>query len=342
MRHLTYLQAICEAQREEMVRDERVILLGEDIRSNLFGTAGGFLEQFGPERVRNVPMSEAAFVGAGVGAAMTGLRPIVDMLLSSFMYVAMDQFVSQVAKSRYMFGGQADLPVVYRAAMFYGNGEAAHHSDRPYPTFMTVPGLKIAVPSTPADAKGLVKTAVRDDDPVIVFEDGSLWPTKGPIAEEGEALPSGEVPDERDFLVPLGVADVKRAGTDVTVVAIAGSVPHALSAAETPATEGVSVEVVDPRTLVPMDWDTILGSVTKSGRLVIADPAHRTCSAASEIAATVADEAFSSLRAPIKRVTTPDVNIPFSGALEGGLYPTAEKIIAAVRSLNTPAGSRSR
>lgn len=333
MQQLTYLQAIREAQREEMVRDERVILMGEDIRADILGTATGFLKQFGPQRVRDVPLSEAAFVGAGVGAAMTGLRPIVDLILSSFMYVAMDQFVSQVAKTRYMFGGQTNIPVVYRAAMFYGNGEAAHHSDRPYPTFMTIPGLKIITPSTPADAKGLIKTAIRDDDPVLIFEDGSLWPTKGPVAVEGETLPTGAVPDQEDYLIPLGSADIKRPGEDVTLVAIAGAVPHAMAAAESLAVDGVSVEVVDPRTLVPMDWDTILGSVAKTGRLVIADPAHLTCSAASEIAATAAEEVFADLQAPIKRVTTPDVIVPFSQALEKGLYPDTSKIEASIRSV---------
>ena len=332
MPQLTYLQAICEAQRQEMARDDRVIIMGEDIRANILGTATGFVDEFGLERVRSVPLSEAGFVGAAVGAAMTGLRPIVDIVLASFMYVAMDQFVSQVAKTRYMFGGQTSIPVVYRAAMFYGNSEAAHHSDRPYPTFMTIPGLKIAAPSTPADAMGIIKTAVRDDDPVLVFEDGSLWPTKGPVAVEGEELPTGDVPRDEDFLIPIGSCDIKREGTDVTVVAIAGAVPNAMKAAEALQKEGISVEVVDPRWLVPMDWDGILDSVTKTGRLVVADPAHRTCSAASEIAATASEEAFGSLLAPIKRVTAPDVHIPFSPSLEALVHPGPTQIMEAIRA----------
>jgi len=332
MAQLTYLRAICEAQRQEMERDERVILMGEDIRANILGTATGFVEQFGPDRVRDVPLSEAGFAGVGAGAALTGLRPIVDFILASFMYCAMDQLVNQVARAHYMYGGQATLPVVYRAAMFYGNSEAAHHSDRPYPTFMTIPGLKIATPATPADAMGIVKTAIRDDDPVLIFEDGSLWPTKGPVAVEGEEMPTGEVPVDEEFLVPVGSGDVKREGDDVTLVAIAGAVPHALVAAEQLAREGVSVEVVDPRWLVPMDWDLILGSVAKTGRLVIADPSHRTCSAASEIAATATEEVFSSLAAPIMRVNPPDVNIPFSPALEALIHPREAEITEAVRA----------
>jgi acetoin:2,6-dichlorophenolindophenol oxidoreductase subunit beta len=340
MKMMTFLQAIRQAQYEEMQRDPNVIIMGEDVRADILGTSAGFLDEFGPERVRNVPLSEAGFVGAAVGAALTGLRPIVDMMLSSFMYCAMDQFVSQAAKSRYMFGGQADIPVLYRAGMFYGGAEAAHHSDRPYSTFMTVPGLKIIVPSSPVDAKGLIKSAVRCNDPVLCFEDGSLWPTKGPVAVEGEALPTGEVPDDPDLLIPLGVADVKSPGDDVTVIAIAGSVPRAVEAAKIVAEEdGVSVEVIDPRTLVPMDWETILGSAARTGRVVVVDPAHRTCSAASEIAATIVEEVFDSLRAPVKRVVTPDVHIPFSPELEKYMYPTTETIVAAIRAVTgTTAG----
>jgi pyruvate dehydrogenase E1 component beta subunit len=317
----TYLKAIEEAQREELARDPCVILMGQDLHANLYGAASGFVAEFGPERIRDLPLSEAGFVGAGVGAALTGLRPIIDMTVAAFMYVAMDQFVNQVAKNRYMFGGQADIPVVYRAAMFYRHAKGAHHSDRPYPMFMNVPGLKIVLPSAPADAKGLLKAAVRCDDPVICFEDGNLWGWRG------------EVPDDPDELVPIGVAEVKRAGDDVTVVALAGAVREALRAADVLAGEGISVEVVDPRTLVPMDWDTILGSVARTGRVVIADPAHLTCSAASEIAATIAQDAFWDLEAPIIRVATPDVPIPFSPTLEAGLYPDAGRIAGAVRGL---------
>jgi pyruvate dehydrogenase E1 component beta subunit len=301
-----------------MRRDPHVILMGEDVRSGVYGGTGGLIDEFGPQRVLDTPLSEAGFVGAAVGAAMTGLRPIVDMSVASFVYVAMDQFISQVAKNRYMFGGQANIPVVYRAGMFYGASSGAHHSDRPYPMFMNVPGLKIVAPTTPYDIKGILKTAVRGEDPVLCFEDGTLWSRKGPVPEE-------------EYLIPLGEADVKRVGGDATIVAIAGSVIHALDAAERLAGEGISVEVIDPRSLVPLDMATICQSVQKTGRLVVADPAHRTCSAASEIAATIAEESFWDLRAPIVRVTTPDIQIPFSPTMEQGLYPDAVSIANAVR-----------
>jgi pyruvate dehydrogenase E1 component beta subunit len=318
VRELTYLQAVREAIHEEMARDPDVIVMGQDLRANVYGASAGLAEEFGDERVRDLPTSETACVGAAAGAAMTGLRPVVDMTIASFVYVAMDQFVSQVAKDRYMHGPHLSIPVVYRATMFFHGATAAQHSDRPYPTFMQVPGLKIVVPATPADAKGLLKAAIRDDDPVMCFEDSFLWRRRGPV-------PAG------DHVVPLGRAEVKREGSDVTVVAIGRAVLQALEAAETLAREAVSVEVVDPRSLAPLDWDTILGSIEKTGRLVVADPAVKTCSAASEIAATAAEEAFASLRAPVRRVTTPDVHTPFSPALEADLYPSAATIAAAVR-----------
>ena len=314
---ITFVQAINEAIIEEMRRDESVIMMGEDIRRAVYGATAGLFDEFGEKRVMDTPLSESGFFGAAVGAAVVGMRPIVETL-SSFIWVAMDQVVSQAAKMRYMFGGQAKIPVVFRATMYYGGGAAAHHSDRNYPMFMNVPGLKIVVPSNPADMKGLLKTAIRDDDPCMVFEDGTLFGTRG------------EVP-EGEFLVPFGEANVLRRGTDCTVVAIAGSVQLALDAAEELEVEGVSVEVIDPRTLVPLDKGAILESVTKTGRLVIADPAHRVCSAASEISAVVAEEGFWSLRAPIGRVASEQVNIPYSPVLEKLVYPTKEKIVAAVR-----------
>jgi pyruvate/2-oxoglutarate/acetoin dehydrogenase E1 component len=320
MREITYLEAISEAQREEMRRDPHVFIMGEDVRANVFGTTGGFLEEFGTERLRNTPLSEAGFVGAAVGAAMVGMRPIVDFTIASFMYVAMDQLVSVAAKATYMYGGQAQVPVVFRAGMFFGGSNAAQHSDRPYPMFMGVPGLKIILPSTPYDAKGLLKSAVREGDPVISFEDGMLWGLKGPVPEE-------------EYLIPLGVADVKREGTDVTVVALASRVQEALAAAETAGKDGISVEVIDPRTLVPLDKEAILKSVNKTGRLIVVEVAHRTCGAAAEIAAIVAEEGFWSLKAPIKRLTVPDVQIPFSPPLERILYPDAGKIVAAIREV---------
>jgi pyruvate/2-oxoglutarate/acetoin dehydrogenase E1 component len=236
------------------------------------------------------------------------------------MYVAWDQIVNHAAKNRYLFGGQASIPMVLRAAMKYANATAAQHSDRPYPQLMNVPGLKIVVPTTPADALGLLKSAIRDDDPVVYFEPLALWGAKG------------EVP-EGEHLVPLGKAAMRREGTDATVVAIGDAVAAALRAAENLAAEGVEVEVIDPRTLVPLDKSAILDSVAKTGRLVVADPAHKTCGAAAEIAAIVADEGFASLQAPIARVVAPDVHPPFSQALEKLMYPSPDRIASAVRKL---------
>ena len=325
---MSYLGAIGAAQREAMEADERVVIIGEDVEANVYGTTGGagksrsdkgdFLQMFGHNRIRNTPISEEVIVGAAIGAAMTGLRPIVDLSYSSFLYMAMDQFVNQAAKNRYMFGGQASIPVVFRSAMFYGLNTGAHHSDRPYPMFMNVPGLKIVVPASPADAKGLLRSAVDSDDPVLIFEACLLWGSKG------------EVPDE-EYTIPFGQARIVREGSDVTVVAISSAVPEAVAAAEAMAADGVSVEVIDPRTLVPFDTEALIRSVQRTGRLVIADPAHRTCSAAAEISAIVAEEAFESLRAPIVRVTTPDTQIPFSPALEKQLYPSRASIAEAIR-----------
>ena len=324
---MSYLGAIGAAQREAMEADERVVIIGEDVEANVYGTTGAgksrkdkgdFLEMFGHNRIRNTPISEEVIVGAAAGAAMTGLRPIVDLSYSSFLYMAMDQFVNQVAKNRYMFGGQASMPVVFRSAMFYGLNTGAHHSDRPYPMFMNVPGLKIMVPASPTDAKGLLRTAVDLDDPVLTFEACPLWGMKEDVPEE-------------EFRIPFGVGRTAREGADVTVVAISSAVPEALAAASQLAEEGLSVEVIDPRTLVPLDVDLIVRSVQKTGRLVVADPAHRTCGAAAEISAIVAEEAFESLRAPIVRVATPDTQIPFSPALEKQLYPSSSTIAAGIR-----------
>jgi acetoin:2,6-dichlorophenolindophenol oxidoreductase subunit beta len=317
MREITYLQAVQEAFREEMRRDPRVFMMGEDLRANLFGAAGGFVEEFGLDRVLSTPLSEAGFTGAAAGAAMVGMRPIVDYGIAPFLYCAMDQLVSIVAKSTYLYGGQAKLPMVMRAPMFYGKNTAAQHSDRPHPLFMSIPGFKVILPSNAYDMKGLLKSAIRDDDPVLCFEDSTLWGARS------------EVPEE-EYLVPLGRADVKREGNDATVVALGGTVAQALAAAEELANENISVEVVDPRTLVPLDKETILSSVKKTGRLVTVDMAHKTCSAASEIAAMVAEEGFWDLKGPLIRVTTPDTHIPFSPVMERPLYPNKEKIVAAI------------
>lgn len=321
MARITFLEAIQQAQAEELERDPAVFMMGEDIRCNVFGTTTGFVERFGEERIRDTPISENGFIGAAGGAAMVGMRPIVDATLSSFLYPAMDQIFSIIAKSRYIYGGQARLPLVLRSCMFYGNSNAAQHSDRPYPMFMNMPGLKIIAPSDAADMKGLLKSAIRDDDPVLSFEDGTCWMNKA------------EVPDDPDFLVPIGKGDIKREGTDITVVAIAGGVNVALKAAKQLQGEGISLEVIDPRTLVPLDRDLILRSVRKTGRAICVDPANRTCSAASEIAATIVEEAFEALRAPVVRITTPDTHLPFSPHIEKPLYPSVERIVAAARRL---------
>lgn len=320
---MKYLTAISAALVEEMQRDERVFWMGQDLRSGLYGDFPPELEA----RIKNVPISEAANVGATIGAALTGMRPVLDMTFSTFLYSCTDQVVNQAAKIRYMFGGQTEVPLVIRSTMYYGSAIAAHHADRPYPMFMNVPGLKIVVPSTPADVKGLLKTAVREPDPVLFFEDVTLHGTRG------------EVPEDPDFLIPFGVAEVKREGSDVTVVGIAGGARLALQAAKKLEDEGISAEVVDPRTLVPIDWETICASVEKTGRLVVVDPAVRTCSAASEIAATVTERCFGSLKLPPVRVTAPDTQTPFSPPLEKEVVLNRDDVIAAVRGALDGSGS---
>jgi acetoin:2,6-dichlorophenolindophenol oxidoreductase subunit beta len=318
MSQVTYFQAGVQAVREEMRTDPRVFVMGEDVQSGIYGDFG--VQEFGRHRVRNTPISEAGFIGAGVGAALTGMRPVIEATYSTFLYYAMDQIANQAAKSRYMFGGQSGIPLVIRSFVMYGNSQAAHHSDRPWGLFAQCPGLKIVVPSTPYDAKGLMTSAIRDGNPVLWFADVTLYGRKG------------EVPDG-DYTVPIGVADVKRAGSDITIVALAAAVHHSLQAAQTLAEEGISAEVVDLRTVVPLDRRTILESVLKTGRLVVVDAAPMTCSIASEVAATVAQSAFSALKGPIERVTAPDVPVPFSPALECLLYPTADRIAGAARRL---------
>ncbi len=315
---ISYMDAIVQAQKEEMLRDERVVLIGEEIA--IYG-CGEVEETFGENRVRNTPISENSFTGMAIGAAMTGLRPIVDLTIASFVYLASDQIINQAGKLRFMTGGQLQVPVVFRASMYYNIGNAAQHSDRPYSLFMNSPGLKIIIPSTPADMKGLMKSAIRDDDPVLVFEDINLWTKKEPVS------------DDSDFLIPIGQAEVKRTGSDVTVITIGACLYKALVAARALEQEGISVEVIDPRTIVPLDKETIIKSVAKTGRVVIVDNAHRTGSVASEIAAVIAEQAFESLRKPIQRVTTPDVHIPACVAMERPLYPDKERITAAVKNI---------
>jgi pyruvate dehydrogenase E1 component beta subunit len=319
MRTLSYREALGEAVREEMHRDPNVVVFCEDVRWP-FMPYSKYASEFRADRMPVVPISEEGFTGVAIGAAMTGVRAVVDYTIASLMYEAHDQIMNHAAKNRFLFGGQTSVPVVLLAAMKYANYTAAQHSDRPYPQYMNQPGLKVVVPTSPSDCYGLMKTAIRDDDPVVFLEPLVLWGTKE------------DLPDE-EYLIPFGQASVRRSGRDVTVVAIADCVPKALAAAEELAEAGVDVEVIDPRTLVPLDVAAIVESVGKTGRLVVADPANRTCSAASEIAATVVEQAFDSLRAPVLRVCTPDVHVPFSWALESEVYPTTEKIVAAVRTL---------
>jgi pyruvate/2-oxoglutarate/acetoin dehydrogenase E1 component len=318
VKRMSLIEAAVQAQIEEMERDERVILLGEDL--DIYGD-GKVLQRFGSRRAWNTPISENSFCGMAVGAAMTGLRPIVNLSIASFMYLACDQIINRAAKLHYMTGGQMKVPVVFRGALYYNSSIAAQHSDRCYPLFMNAPGLKIIAPTSPSDMKGLLKSAIRDDDPVVMFEDSTLWTLKE------------DVPTDTEFLVPIGKALVKHAGTDVTIVAIAGCMKPALAAAKALKDEGISAEIVDPRTLVPLDRDTILDSVAKTGRLIVVDNANRTCNAAAEIAAMVAEEGFESLRRPILRLSTPDVHIPFSPVLEKPLYPSKDAIVTAVRKL---------
>jgi len=317
-RRMTYLDALGLAQREELEGNPETIIIGEDIA---LYAAGGAYGNTGPTRIRSAPISECGFAGMAVGAAMTGLRPIVDLTIANFIYLAADPIINQAARLRYMTGGQFKVPVTFRASMWHSQANAAQHSDRPYPMFMNIPGLKIVTPATPSDAKGLLKAAIRDDDPVLVFEDNDLWGMRE------------EVPLDTDFVVPLGKAATRREGSDVSIISVAGCLRHALKAAEMLEKDGVSAEVIDLRTLLPLDSEAILNTVAKTGRVVIADYAHRTCGAAAEIAAIIAEVGFDFLKKPVKRVVTPDVPIPFSPVMERQLYPSAETIAAAARNL---------
>ena len=312
MREISFQKALEEAVAEEMRRDPRVILMATDF-------TGDPVKEFGPARVRFTPISEAVLTGMGLGAAGSGFRPIVNWRMVTFSFVAMDQIVNQASKIRYMFGGQADFPVTYRCTTGGGIGLAAQHSQSPYSMWMHLAGLKIILPSAPADAKGLLKSAIRDNNPVVSFECSRLATATGPV-------PDG------DHLVPLGVADVKRTGNDVTIVGLAYYVAEALAVAEELAREGISAEVVDPRTLVPMDVDTVRASVRKTGRVVIVDEAPSTCSAASEIAALIAEdpETFRALKAPVRRVCAVSVPVPYSPSLEQAALPNRDDIRGAV------------
>jgi pyruvate dehydrogenase E1 component beta subunit len=316
-RSVYFIKAMQEGLRAGMLEDDTVVVIGEDVDRSIIGATRGLIGEFGDTRVRNTPISEATVVGACVGAAAVGLRPVVDLMVGSFFYVAMDQLADQAAKLRYMSGGQVDLPIVYFAATGPSGSGAAQHSENPHPMLMNVAGLKIVMPSTPYDAKGLMLSAIRDPNPVVFLQDFVLGGTKGAVPEDA-------------YTVPLGSADVKREGSDVTIVAIGALIPAALRVARQLADDGISAEVVDPRTLVPLDMATILESVTKTGRLVVCDNARPICSAASEIVASVVESAFSVLKAPPQRVTWEHVPVPFSPVLEKRVLVSDDDIRAAV------------
>ncbi len=314
----TYIAAIREALREEMQRDEMVMLMGEDVRLGVFAGTRHLHEEFGDERVIDTPISELAVAGAGVGAAATGLRPVVDLMFGTFLYLAFDQIANQAGAMRYMFGGQATVPVVFMTQNGAGSSAGHHHSQSVHQFFMNMPLVKVVLPSTPYDVKGLLKAAIRDDNPVVFLNSLALGGKRG------------EVPDE-EYTLPLGVADIKRAGDAVTICTAGAMVYPSLAAADTLAADGIECEVIDLRTLKPWDEDCVLESVKTTGRFVAVDECYPTCSAASEWAATVAEKGFSDLKAPVQRITNQPVPMPFSPTLEKAVIPTADDVVAAVR-----------
>ncbi|MGI6558294.1 MAG: alpha-ketoacid dehydrogenase subunit beta [Limnochordia bacterium] len=322
MREITYAQALNEALREEMERDPHVFVLGEDVgrHGGVFTVTKGLIDQFGSERVRNTPISECAIVGAALGAAVVGCRPVAEIMYVDFMTIAMEMIVNQAAKIRYMFGGKAKVPMVVRTQGGGGRGNAAQHSQSLEAWFAHVPGLKVVMPATPYDAKGLLKSAIRDDNPVIFLENKNLYFRKGPV-------PEGE------YTIPLGVADIKRPGRDVTLIATSRMVGEALAAAEVLAESGIDVEVIDPRTVAPLDMGTIVGSVKKTNRAVIVHEACRTCGIGAEIGMRIMEEAFDYLDAPVKRVAAVDVPVPYNRILEDAALPNVEDIISGVREV---------
>jgi pyruvate dehydrogenase E1 component beta subunit len=323
MREITYAEAVREAMCEEMRRDENVFFMGEDIGvyNGAFGVSKGMIQEFGAERVRETPISETAFVGAGVGAALMGMRPIVELMFSDFISVCIDQVINQAAKLRFMFGGAVSVPMVLRTASGGGTGAAAQHSQSLESLYTNIPGLKVVIPSTPYDAKGLLKSAVRDNNTVIFLEQKKLYRVKGAVPEE-------------EYTIPLGLADSKREGRDVTVITYGRMVQMCLEVADKLAEEGISTEVLDVRTLVPLDTDRIVGSVKKTGRVVIVHEAVEFSGFGAEIAARIADsEAFFRLDAPIKRVGAYYCPIPFNPVLEASVFPTHARIEAAIREI---------
>lgn len=319
MRELRYLEAMREGLREEMRRDPTVFVIGEDVRQSIRGTTKGLVDEFGPARLYDTPISEAGFTGLATGAALAGMRPVVEYQINALIFVSFDQLVDQAQKLRYMMGGQGKIPVTYLVtASGARRALAGQHSDHLYPLLVHM-GMKTVIPSTPEDAKGLLKAAIREDDPVVYFAPSALLAQKGPV-------PDG------DYVTPLGRARVAREGSDLTIVAVGPLVPQALRCATTLAAEGVAVEVVDPRSLLPLDREGLLASVRKTGRVVIFDDSNRTCGFAAELAALFADEAWEALRAPVRRVTRADVPVPFSGPLEDFVLPSGDRLLEVCRA----------
>ncbi len=322
-REITYLEAVGEALSQEMRRDPEVFLLGEDVGvyGGAFGVSRGMLEEFGPERVRDTPISEAAIAGAATGAALMGMRPVMEIMFMDFFTISMNQLVNQAAKIHFMFGGTANVPIVARAPAGSGTGAAAQHSQSLEAWFINVPGIKVVAPSTPYDVKGLLISSIRDNNPVLFMEHKLLYRTKGPVPED-------------PYTIPLGQAEVKREGRDLTILAYSIMVPRALEAAEQLAAESIEIEVVDPRTLKPLDKDTIVQSVAKTGRVLIAHEAPQTGGFGGELAAVIAEsQAFDYLDAPIRRLCGRDVPIPYNRTLERSVVPQVEDIVATAREL---------
>ena len=322
MREITLSQAVNEALAEEMRRDDRVFIIGEDVAEagTPFKILSGLVEEFGTDRVLDTPISEPGFMGIAVGAAMTGMRPVVDLMFGDFLYLVMDQLCNQAAKTHYMSGGKLNVPLVLRTNMGATRRSAAQHSQSLHALVAHIPGLKVAMPSSALEAKGLLKTAIRDDNPVVIFEDKLMYQDKAPV------------PDE-EFLIPFGQANVLRQGSDVTLIGTSSMVQICQSAAENLAREGISAEVIDPRTIVPLDEATIVASVCKTSRAVVVDEGHQNFGVTAEIAARISEKAFYHLDAPVQRMGAMDVPIPFSPALEDLTVPTAEGVAARARSL---------
>jgi pyruvate/2-oxoglutarate/acetoin dehydrogenase E1 component len=322
VRELSLAQAVNEALAEELRNDPAVFVIGEDVAEagTPFKVFAGLVEEFGPQRVLDSPISEAGITGIGLGAAMTGMRPVVDIMFGDFMALVMDQVANQAAKVHYMSGGRLKAPLTVRTTLGATRRSAAQHSQSLHAWVAHVPGLKVALPATPYDAKGLLKAAIRDDGPVVVFEDKMMFATKGPV------------PDE-EYTLPFGVADVKREGEDVTLVATSSMVYVALEAAEELERDGVSAEVIDPRTLVPLDRETLVESAKKTGRAIVIDEGHESFGASAELAAVIAEGAFYHLDAPVTRAAAMDVPIPFSPVLEDQTVPTAESVFRLAKSL---------